>query len=365
MSESGKKKEGATISAELVLDGGVAATATFDAAPGYELNRGMFYDVEVRSKNQDGAFLQVAALPEGKSIGEVADSFFTKTNPNPNPNPNPHPHPNPDLAVQGLAWSSSSLSYIRYRSMHVKPGVSDVDTITGDDGVAMPVMYLDKRKGTPDGGATFGRQWAKVGGSSWSMRRQCVSVTDTLSPDISISLDCSSGSELEHAVGGFGRSFRRRDASKMFTYEEKILPLPLELTQSRATRLGSDIADPHANATANPNPHPNPNAHAHPTPNATPHPHQPALPRPRGRPARLARASALLDRDHVVGRLPAGRRVEPHRARLAASLGPVVQHGRPVAPREREARARAPVARLRRHPHRLRRLHRRLHEPAG
>ena len=88
MSESGKKKEGATISAELVLDGGVAATATFDAAPGYELNRGMFYDVEVRSKNQDGAFLQVAALPEGKSIGEVADSFLTKTNPNPNPNPN-------------------------------------------------------------------------------------------------------------------------------------------------------------------------------------------------------------------------------------------------------------------------------------
>ena len=59
-------------------DGGVAATATFDAAPGYELNRGMFYDVEVRSKNQAGAFLQVAALPEGKSIGEVADSFFTK-----------------------------------------------------------------------------------------------------------------------------------------------------------------------------------------------------------------------------------------------------------------------------------------------
>ena len=49
MSESGKKKDGATISAELVLDGGVAATATFDAAPGYELNRGMFYDVEVRS----------------------------------------------------------------------------------------------------------------------------------------------------------------------------------------------------------------------------------------------------------------------------------------------------------------------------
>ena len=51
VTESGKKKDGVTISAELVLDGGVAATATFDAAPGYELNRGMFYDVEVRSKN--------------------------------------------------------------------------------------------------------------------------------------------------------------------------------------------------------------------------------------------------------------------------------------------------------------------------
>ena len=86
-------------------------------------------------------------------------------------NPNPNPDPNPSLAVQGLAWSSSSLSYIRYRSMHVKPGVSDVDTITGDDGVAMPVMYLDTRKGTPDGGATFGRQWAKVRGRARARAR--------------------------------------------------------------------------------------------------------------------------------------------------------------------------------------------------
>ena len=78
--------------------------------------------------------------------------------PNPNPNPHPHPHPNPNP------------------NPNPKPN-----------------PY-------------------QVGGSSWSMRRQCVSVTDTLSPDISISLDCSSGSELEHAVGGFGRSFRRRDA---------------------------------------------------------------------------------------------------------------------------------------------------------
>jgi len=78
VTESGKKKEGVTISAELVLDGGVAATATFEAAPGYDLNRGMFYDVEVRSKAQDGSFLQVAALPSGKTILDMADSFFTK-----------------------------------------------------------------------------------------------------------------------------------------------------------------------------------------------------------------------------------------------------------------------------------------------
>ena len=73
--ESGKKTA-PTVSAELVLDGGVAATATFDAQ--YPLNRGMFYDVEVRGKGADGAFLQVASLPDGKTIADVGDSFFTK-----------------------------------------------------------------------------------------------------------------------------------------------------------------------------------------------------------------------------------------------------------------------------------------------
>ena len=57
VTESGKKKEGVTISAELVLDGGVAATATFEAAPGYDLHCGMF------------------------------------SNPNPSPDPNPDPNP--------------------------------------------------------------------------------------------------------------------------------------------------------------------------------------------------------------------------------------------------------------------------------
>merc|ERR1719201_2582207 len=76
--ESGEK--GApTVTADLVLDGGVLATATFDAEPGYPLIRGMFYDVEVRGKQNEAAFLQVARLPEGKKLDEISDKFFIKT----------------------------------------------------------------------------------------------------------------------------------------------------------------------------------------------------------------------------------------------------------------------------------------------
>lgn len=67
------------VSAELVLDGGVIANVGFQAEQGYPLNRGMFFDVEVRGKNTDSsAFLQVAKLPDGKSISDVKDSFLTK-----------------------------------------------------------------------------------------------------------------------------------------------------------------------------------------------------------------------------------------------------------------------------------------------
>ena len=75
--EAGSKDK-PTVSADLVLDGGVIATATFDSEQGYPLIRGMFYDVEVRGKAADGAFLQVASLPDGKTIADVSDSFFTK-----------------------------------------------------------------------------------------------------------------------------------------------------------------------------------------------------------------------------------------------------------------------------------------------
>jgi hypothetical protein len=77
VAEAGKK-DAPSVSAELVLDGGVVATAAFDAEPGYPLIRGMFYDVEVRGKAADGAFLQVAALPSGASVADVPDSFFTR-----------------------------------------------------------------------------------------------------------------------------------------------------------------------------------------------------------------------------------------------------------------------------------------------
>jgi hypothetical protein len=73
------KKDAPTVSAELVLDGGVAATMTFQSEPGYPVVRGMFYDVEIKNKKgSDSAFLQVASLPSGKGIADVADSFFTK-----------------------------------------------------------------------------------------------------------------------------------------------------------------------------------------------------------------------------------------------------------------------------------------------
>ena len=64
------------MAAELVLDGGVAATATFQSE--YPLVRGMFYDVEVKNTKGDGAFLQVARLPDGKTLADVGNAVLTK-----------------------------------------------------------------------------------------------------------------------------------------------------------------------------------------------------------------------------------------------------------------------------------------------
>jgi len=74
--ESGQK-DAPAVTAEIVLDGGIAAIVTFQSQPGYPLVRGMFYDVEVKGKVGDSAFLQVARLPEGKSFADVKNEFFT------------------------------------------------------------------------------------------------------------------------------------------------------------------------------------------------------------------------------------------------------------------------------------------------
>jgi len=71
-------KDAPSVSAELALDGGVAASVAFQAEPGFALIRGMFYDVEVRNKAGSSSFLQVASLPSGKSLADVSDSLFTK-----------------------------------------------------------------------------------------------------------------------------------------------------------------------------------------------------------------------------------------------------------------------------------------------
>ena len=66
-----------TISAEIVLNGGVIGTASFQSA--WPVARGMYYDVESRSKDGDSAFVTVAQLPagSGSDLGSVPASVFT------------------------------------------------------------------------------------------------------------------------------------------------------------------------------------------------------------------------------------------------------------------------------------------------
>ena len=55
-----------TISAELVTNGGVAATVAFDSP--WPLARGMYYDVEGRSSEGDSAYVHVRTLPTDKDV---------------------------------------------------------------------------------------------------------------------------------------------------------------------------------------------------------------------------------------------------------------------------------------------------------
>lgn len=73
------KESGDSVSAEVVLDGGVIGNVEFQTVKGFPVNQGMFYDVEVKSQSKDSsAFVQVAKLPEGKALTEVPDSYLTE-----------------------------------------------------------------------------------------------------------------------------------------------------------------------------------------------------------------------------------------------------------------------------------------------
>jgi len=60
------KAVGKSVSADLVLTGGVIATATFDSP--WSLAQGGYYDVEAVAREGDTAFMQVARLSKGESV---------------------------------------------------------------------------------------------------------------------------------------------------------------------------------------------------------------------------------------------------------------------------------------------------------
>lgn len=66
-----------TISAELVTNGGVAASVAFDAA--WPVARGTFFDVEARSPEGDSAFVHVRKLPSDASVTSVPASYLTNS----------------------------------------------------------------------------------------------------------------------------------------------------------------------------------------------------------------------------------------------------------------------------------------------
>jgi hypothetical protein len=69
------KQTGNTLTAELALNGGVAATATFDAP--WPVAKGLYYDVEAKSE-KGSAFLQVVPLPTGETVETASKKTFTK-----------------------------------------------------------------------------------------------------------------------------------------------------------------------------------------------------------------------------------------------------------------------------------------------
>ena len=70
------KQTGSTVSADLVLEGGVAATVSFDSKV-WPLAEGTYNDVEVKSRDGDAAFVQVQAAGKGGGLAKLKPAFFT------------------------------------------------------------------------------------------------------------------------------------------------------------------------------------------------------------------------------------------------------------------------------------------------
>jgi len=68
------KTAAGTLSADVVLSGGVIATASFDTP--WKLAEGGYYDVEAQSKEGEVAFLQVKALGKGEALSKLPKTWF-------------------------------------------------------------------------------------------------------------------------------------------------------------------------------------------------------------------------------------------------------------------------------------------------
>jgi len=67
---------GGTMSANLVVSGGLIATATFDTK--WPLAEGGYYDIEAKNREGDAAYIQVGTLDAGESLAKLKASWFTK-----------------------------------------------------------------------------------------------------------------------------------------------------------------------------------------------------------------------------------------------------------------------------------------------
>ena len=70
------KQSGASVSADLVLNGGLIATIGF-TSPTWPLAEGSYNDVEVKSRDGDAAFMQVVKDSKGAGVGNLKPKFFT------------------------------------------------------------------------------------------------------------------------------------------------------------------------------------------------------------------------------------------------------------------------------------------------